>query len=357
MFCRRCGRPGHMQANPTCPNIDKPKESWPCIVCAEKHPCEETTKQCPNRGNKGLHRCLNCKEANLDDTNHRTDFHKCPAPTTVEWRVKWRILATVLPDWAVGVNFPTVDHLRTRVEQGMSSKGTKVSSKSKSKSDTNVDNTVQAEGSGAGSGTRTLNRKGLMRSKESPKTSPEAKTIDSDDDMEDVATKATGKVTSSCPTLSQSTTVDGPSRKAGHSSRPLSILVWAKPIGNTTKSSSNIPPSSSESTDAIPPACEGKEDEAMPKRKRGRPRKSAGRKRTRSESDTGPEHTHSKPRVGSYSREDTTPSAEQDSPSVQAADISESGTSHEADNDDPYDLSQYLDDDPATTSDSEDGCK
>ena len=166
MFCLKCGRPDHMRDSNDCPNRKlSEKDSWPCLVCAQKHPGAGATVPCPNRGNKALHRCLNCVEAGLDDTNHRTDFYKCPAPTTLARRGVWRFFSNQLPDWAVSITFPSTDELRSRVEKGLLPRRPV-----KSRINADVNNSGQAVGSGAESGTRILNRSGLMKPKKDPKS-------------------------------------------------------------------------------------------------------------------------------------------------------------------------------------------
>ncbi|USP81840.1 hypothetical protein yc1106_09114 [Curvularia clavata] len=322
-FCLRCGRPDHTLEYTKCPNANLSKEeSWPCIVCAQKHPGPGATSQCPNRYDKTLFRCLNCIEAGLDNANHRTDFYKCPAPIAVSQRAMWKNFASKLPEWAATRAFPSTDELRARVESGDFPKRP-----GKRKSSDDADRSGQAEGSGP---RQILHRKGLMKPKEDPKSLPEEQATEFDDEV--MVFEATQAAIIETLNPSPSTTVDQPSRKIRQ------ILDWAKPIGGSLKSSLSTPPRSN--TDPISPA---RDDNAILKRPRGRPKGSLAKKRARVESGSSPQGSPLKRRSDVFNDEAPSSSAEPVSSPVKITDITQSSQSNEEIHNDLVDLVQSSD--------------
>jgi len=64
--CFKCQQYGH--------NFEKCVNAAACGQCAGKH----ETKDCPNIGNRDSMRCINCKNAHMQDISHAVNYRDCP---------------------------------------------------------------------------------------------------------------------------------------------------------------------------------------------------------------------------------------------------------------------------------------
>ncbi|EUC27226.1 hypothetical protein COCCADRAFT_10127 [Bipolaris zeicola 26-R-13] len=332
LFCRKCGGPGHMFENKQCPNFSFRKDqSWPCIICAENHTSEGDTQSCPNKGNKASHRCLNCRRAGLADDKHRTESHDCPAPNTVKFRAIWKAQAASLPNWAVGIDFPTTDQLRSQVERGTMQQPNgpnKVNRKGK------FNGPVQTAGESSLPGTTVVNRKGLMAPKNAkqPASEPEAMEVvdseSSDDKPKDGATRKMAMLVSSQSSLGSSSA--STPRKTGSANNQTSIFGWVERIGSTPKSPTSTASSAGNKTNASPSVRYGRSSKTEPKHKKGSAATTIieGRKRAREESEPSLRGSRSRRRVDIDDFDTASTLAESSSSQKQATDTVDSTKRH-----------------------------
>jgi hypothetical protein len=354
MFCKRCGHPGHMQDNQKCPKISESKDqSWPCLIYAEHHRFQGDTRVCPHISEKQYYKCLNCIAEGRADTNHRTDFHKCPAKEAVVWREKYVVAFKTLPSWAVSIEFPSTDQLREAVQQGHLDK-----SNSKEKNDGNVKDTVRKDGPSAIPGTYVLNRKGLMAPKGAQQTPPEPEVVEiemgdlevvepevvepSDDEPKDGATEETAVVVSS-QASSNSHSASTPSRKVGHSQTQTGILAWAKPIGPATNCPVTPTPNADDKPDACPSAHDEQTGKNTPKRKRRSTTPTGGKKKTRTVTVRIPRRIPPKRAADSNKTDTAEPPVEPTAASEEATDVLET-IEGQVESNDIESLEQYFED-------------